>query len=123
MKEIEQLFQKINEVDKEIEEKINLKKKLFEEIKKEFCRKVVPEIVKQLKVEVRTEVFQDTDDPTWIDLMLIVQDNCTEIKSPEDKYAKEDELLNKVYALLDRLLSKEIVNRISVIPVVKEVIS
>ena len=53
--------------------------------------------------------------------MLIVQDNCTVIKSPEDRYAKEDELLNKVYALLDRLHSKEITDRILVIPVVKEV--
>lgn len=123
MKEIEQLFQKIDEVDKEIEEKINLKKKLFEEIEKEFYKKVVPEIEKQLKVKVCVDVFQDIEDPTWIGLKLIVQDEYTVVKSLEDKYTKENELLNKVYTLLDKLLSKEIVNRISVIPVVKEVIS
>jgi len=119
IEKIKELFSRIDEIDREIEEKIELEKKLFREIKEEFDRKIVPEIERQLKLEVKTDLYQDIEDPTWIDLRLVVWDNQGCVESIENVYEREDEIINKVYVLLDKMLSKEIADRIVVIPIVK----
>ena len=117
MEKIKELFHQIDEIDKDIDSKIKQKRMIFEKIKQEFDSKIVPEIKKQLGVKVICDVFQNVENPADINLTIFVCDERVSPNSLDEKYEKEDLLLNKVYSILDKMLSKEIANKVSVIPV------
>ena len=112
---LDRLFTAIDLIDKEIEDHIEAKRLVAERIAEKLNQELCPIIKQELKLDSEVVAAPDYEDPTWIHVLLKVYYNGLYEMGINERLRKEDQIYAQVYELLDKLYSREISNRITVL--------